>query len=159
MSLKNTQEMYQLAARTEWPVMHLWAVVAVAHVVDIVSLLVVIQSVAHWILSGWHDWCGCSRRWWVHGEWRCAGCFLRSVHVRLLLCLANVLLVANALVTEPIANLRDLWIKKGHTCLNTIQFQWILNWKYMGKSSFLRQENITRHLNGIWIMDFIVAFN
>lgn len=91
------------------PVSDLWAVVAVAHVIHVVSLLIIVrEAIAHWILAGRHDRCWSARWRWMHREGRCTGRFLCSIHIGLFLRFTNVFLVANALVSEPVANLRNL---------------------------------------------------
>lgn len=86
----------------------LWAVVAIAHIIYVIALLIIVQAIAHRILSRWHDWCWSSRWWWMHWKWRCTGCLFGCIHICFFLSFANIFLVPNALVTEPIANLRDL---------------------------------------------------
>lgn len=81
---------------------------------DVIRLLLLVsvtaQRVAHGVLGRWrhHRRCCAAGRWSAHRIGRCAGCLFGCVHVCLLLCLADVLLVANSLVAEPIADLRHL---------------------------------------------------
>lgn len=86
----------------------LWAIVAVAHIVYVIALLIIVQAIAHWILSRWHDWCRGPRWWWMHWKWWCTGRLFRSIHIRFLLSFADIFLVPNTFVTKPIANLRNL---------------------------------------------------
>lgn len=108
--LKATQGMdaYQWLSISPVCVSDLWTIVAVTHAIYVVSLLIIVQTVAHWVLAGRHDWRWSTRWRWMHGERRCTGGLLCSIHIRLLLCFANIFLVTNALIAEPITDLRNL---------------------------------------------------
>lgn len=89
----------------------LWTVVVKSHIIDIVTLLVIIQTIAYCILIWRHNWCRCTRWWWMHWEWWSTCCFFCRIHICFFLSLANILLVANSFISKPIANLRDLRMK------------------------------------------------
>lgn len=86
----------------------------VAHATNVVALLMIIstgaQWIAHCILTRRHDRSrGARRRWATHWiGWHSTGCLFGRIHIGLLLGFANILLVANAFVAKPIANLRHL---------------------------------------------------
>lgn len=96
---------------------------------DVVRLLLFVsvaaQRIAHGVLRCWrHHRCGCAAgRWSAHRVGRCTGCLLGRIHVRLLLRLADVLLVANTLVAEPIADLRHLRTQQNKRQMGRVELQ------------------------------------
>lgn len=116
----------------------LWAIVAIAHIIYVITLLIIVQTIAHWILSRWHNWRRGPRWWWMHWKWRCAGCLLCSIHVRFLLSFADIFLVPNTFVTEPIANLRNLEVKERKKKTPKIQ---LTNQKINSIEPFLKWSN------------------
>lgn len=88
-----------------------------AHAIVIRLLLIIAtraHGITHWILwrCGRHHWrCGATWRS-GHWIWRGACRLLGRIQICLLLCLANVLLIANALVAKPIRYLRHLYNSK-----------------------------------------------